>query len=396
MVSVEIARRPHSFVRELVLGLHLLWRDQRAGELTLIAAAIVIAVASVTTIGFFADRVQHALGRQANQLLGADLVIVSDRPIPGALESEARSRGLSVSRMLRFPSMAMRGERNTLSSIKVVTDGYPLRGEVRLADAPYGVERPAGGIPALGTAWIDDRLASQLGLARGERFELGRMTFSVAAIVTHEPDAGIGFISSAPRVIINEADIDSTGLVQPGSRIAYRVLVAGPPQGIDDYRSWAAKQLQPGQRIEGIRDARPEIRSALDRAEKFLSLTALVSVILAAVAIGLASRRFLQRHLDACAIMRCFGASHASLVRLYLVQFGLLGLIASAIGCALGVAAQAALAYWLGNIVAVELPAPSLLPALHGLVIGLALLLGFALPPSRGARTRSDAARAAA
>ncbi|MEN3355612.1 MAG: putative transport system permease protein [Betaproteobacteria bacterium] len=367
--------------QEFTLALRLLWRDHRAGELALIATAIVVAVASVTTVGFFADRVQHALGRQANQLLGADLVVVADRPIDGALEAEARARGLSVVRMLRFPSMAMRGDRNALASIKAVTSGYPLRGEVRLADAPYGAERRTGEVPASGTAWVDERLYNQLGLAPGDRFELGNLAFTVAAIVTHEPDAAIGFITGGPRVIINEADIAATGLVQPGSRIGYRLLVAGPAEAIDDYRAWAVKQLKPGQRIEGVRDARPEIRSALDRAEKFLSLTALVSVVLAAVAIGLSARRFLQRHLDACAMMRCLGAEQATVVRLYLTHFVVLGVIASAAGCALGIAAQTALAYWLGNIVAVELPRPGAMPAVHGMLTGLALLLGFALPP---------------
>ncbi|MGZ5127468.1 MAG: ABC transporter permease, partial [Burkholderiales bacterium] len=370
-----------TIMRELQLALRLLWRDHRAGELALIAIAIVIAVASVTTVGFFADRVQHALGRQANQLLGADLVIVADKPIAGALEEEARSRSLSVVRMMRFPSMAIRGDRSTLASVKAVTSGYPLRGEVRIASEPYGAERRADSVPQRGTAWIDERLNAQLALAPGDRFELGQLAFTVAGIVTHEPDASIGFINGGPRVILNEADIAATGLVQPGSRIGYRLLIAGPADAVDAYRAWAMKQLQPGQRVEGIRDARPEIRSALDRAEKFLSLAALVSVVLAAVAIGLSARRFLQRHLDSCAMMRCLGASQAMVVRLYLIHFLVLGVIASILGCALGIAAQAALAYWLGTIVSVELPPPGTLPAVHGLLTGLALLLGFAVPP---------------
>ncbi|MGZ5161293.1 MAG: ABC transporter permease [Burkholderiales bacterium] len=370
-----------SIMRELQLALRLLWRDHRAGELALIAIAIVIAVASVTTVGFFADRVQHALGRQANQLLGADLVIVADKPIAGALEEEARARSLSVVRMMRFPSMAIRGDRSTLASVKAVTSGYPLRGEVRIASEPYGAERRADSVPQRGTAWIDERLNAQLALAPGDRFELGQLAFTVAGIVTHEPDASIGFINGGPRVILNEADIAATGLVQPGSRIGYRLLIAGPADAVDAYRAWAMKQLQPGQRVEGIRDARPEIRSALDRAEKFLSLAALVSVVLAAVAIGLSARRFLQRHLDSCAMMRCLGASQAMVVRLYLIHFLVLGVIASILGCALGIAAQAALAYWLGTIVSVELPPPGTLPAVHGLLTGLALLLGFAVPP---------------
>ncbi|MDB5901648.1 MAG: hypothetical protein JWM26_526 [Betaproteobacteria bacterium] len=366
---------------EFTLALRLLWRDHRAGELALIAVAMVIAVASVTTVGFFTDRVQQALGRQANQLLGADLVVVSDKPVAAAIEAEARAGGLAAVRMTRFPSMAVQGKRNVLASIKAVTAGYPLRGELRLSDELYGKDRTASGIPQPGAAWIDERLATQLGLARGDRFELGRSTFTVAAILTHEPDVSIGFLNSAPRVVIDEADLEATGLVQPGSRIGYRLQLAGPVEAVEAFRASVASRLQPGQRIEGVRDARPEIRSALERAEKFLSLAALVSVVVAAVAIGLSARRFLQRHLDACAIMRCLGASQAKVMRLYLVHFAILGALASVLGCAIGAAAQALLAYWLGTIVTVELPPPGVLPAVHGVLTGLALLLGFALPP---------------
>ncbi|MES2562432.1 MAG: FtsX-like permease family protein [Pseudomonadota bacterium] len=366
---------------ELMLALRLLWRDHRAGELALIALAIVIAVGSVTTVGFFTDRVQHALGREANQLLGADLVVVSSQPLEPRIEALAREQGLSTVRMMRFPSMAIRGERSALASVKAVTEGYPLRGELRFTDALQGTPRKADRLPQPGTAWVDERLYTQLALTIGERIELGRSFFTVMGIVTHEPDASVGFLNAAPRIIINDADVAATGLVQTGSRIGYRLLVAGTSEAIDTFRSAIANTLQPGQRIEGIRDARPEIRSALDRAEKFLSLAALISVVLAAVAIGLSARRFLQRHLDACAVMRCLGATAAKVVRLYLVHFALLGLAASAIGCALGIAAQAALAYWLGSLVSVELPPAGWLPALYGLVTGLALLLGFALPP---------------
>ncbi|MGZ8156322.1 MAG: ABC transporter permease [Burkholderiales bacterium] len=367
--------------REILLGLRLLWRDHRAGELTLIGVAIVVAVASVTSVGFFTDRVHNALGRQANQLLGADLVIVGNRPLAAEFETLARARQLSAVRVMRFPSMAVSGERNVLASIKAVTPGYPLRGELRVSDELYGADRRADSIPKPGTAWVDERLYTQLGLQPGATFQLGRSTFTATALVTHEPDTAIGFINSGPRIIVNESDIEATGLVQPGSRINYRLQLAGPAERIEDYRAWAVGRLDPGQRIEGIRDARPEIRAALERAEKFLSLAALVSVVLAAVAIGLSARRFLQRHLDACAIMRCLGASEGTVMRLYLVHFLALGIAASALGCALGIAAQALLSQWLGALVSVELPRPGAMPAVHGVATGLALLLGFALPP---------------
>lgn len=366
---------------ELRLALRLLLRDQRAGELLLLSLAILIAVASVTTVGFFADRVQAALGRQANVLLGADLVVVGDRPLPSEFEHEARQRGLQVARMLRFPSMLLRGEQNVLASVKVVSPGYPLRGEVRIAERPYATDRRSDAIPVAGTVWVDERLYAQLGLALGEAVTLGRAQFRVAAILTHEPDTAVGFLNAAPRVHMNETDIAATGLIQPGSRIRYRLQLAGSEAAIEEYRAWLAPRLERGQRMEGIRDARPEVRSALDRAEKYLNLTALLSVVIAAAAIALSARRFLQRHLDGCAMMRCLGASQSLVLRLYLVHFVVLALAASLAGCAIGVGAQAILAQWLTALTSVPLPAPGWLPAAQGVATGLALLLGFAAPP---------------
>ena len=369
------------FFADAALALRLLARDWRAGELTLVAVAVVVAVASVTTVGFFADRVHQALSRQANQLLGADLVISGDRPLDTAFAVEADRRGLKVAQMLRFPSMTAGNGQSVLAEVKVVTDGYPLRGELRITDVQNTADRRATEIPAPGTVWVDERLLARLQLQAGDTLEIGNSRLPIGKIITQEPDSAIGFINAGPRVMLNNADIAATGLIQVGSRVRYRVLVAGAPAAIADYRGWVTPKLAPGQRVESIEDARPEIRSALERSEKFLSLAALLSVVLAAVAIALAARRFLQRHLDACAIMRCHGASQSRLVRLYLQQFVVLGAAASLAGCVAGFIAQHALALWLGSLVTVELPEPGWMPALHGFVTGLALLLGFALPP---------------
>jgi len=370
-----------SLIKEIGLALRLLARDWRAGELTLLAVAVVVAVAGVTTVGFFTDRVNQALSRQANQLLGADLVVSADRPLDAQFESEATRLGLQVTRMLRFPSMAAGNGQNVLAEIKSVTAGYPQRGELRITDVLYAPDRRATSIPAPGSVWVDEKLYTRLQLKPGDAVEVGQSRLPVSAIITQEPDSAIGFINAGPRVMMNEADLATTGLVQVGSRIRYRVQVAGTAAAVEVYRAWVETRLTPGQRVESIQDARPEIRSALERAEKFLSLAALFSVVLAAVAVALAARRFLQRHLDACAVMRCHGASRGRVVRLYVFQFIVLGCVASLIGCLAGLLAQHALALWLGGLVTVDLPAAGPLPALHGFVTGLALLLGFSLPP---------------
>ena len=368
------------------LSLRMLRRDWRAGELRVLAFALVIAVGGMTTVGFFADRVQLALSRQGNQLLGADLIIVSDHPIPGSYAKKAKRLGLAVSTAIKFPSMAAKGDSSILSEIKAVTAGYPLRGELRISEDFGAVSSPriahvADAIPSRGSAWVDEKLMIHLGLNRGDTIELGTKHFTVAALITQEPDYSIGFINLRPRVLINADDLAATGLVQQGSRIGYRLLVSGDEGAIGKFRSWAESHLMLGERIEGIRDARPEIKAALERAEKFLSLAALASVVLAAAAAALAVRRFTQRHLDGCAVMRCLGASQAAMLRLYMYHFIILGMIASSVGCVLGIIAQEALTYWLSGVVKAELPWPSVWPAVHGLLTGMVLLLGFALPP---------------
>jgi putative ABC transport system permease protein len=370
-----------SYMRAIALAWRLLGRDYRAGELTLIALAIVIAVASVTTVGFFTDRVRRVLDQQANRLLGADLVIADSRPLPQDLREEAARRGLAVTGILRFPSMVVYGDRNVLSDVRAVSPGYPLRGELRIADQLFGPDRVAGMIPEPGTAWVDERLHTSLDLPAGAAVGVGKTRLRVAAVATHEPGVELGFLGGAPRVVLNAADVPATELLQPGSRVSYRLYVAGEVEKVEAYRAWAQFRLPHGTRVEGIRDARPELRSALERAEKYLNLAALTSVLLAAVAIALATRRYLQRHLDACAIMRCLGASQGKITGLYVAHFIMLGALAAGIGIALGAGAQLLLAAWLGQVVNVALPATSVIPAVHGAAAGMLLLLGFALPP---------------
>ena len=376
------------------LSFRMLRRDWRAGELRVLAFALVIAVGGMTTVGFFADRVQLALSRQGNQLLGADLIIFADHPLPPHYADEARRLGLAVSTAIKFPSMAAKGETSLLTEIKAVTAGYPLRGELRISEDFSDVSSPrpthiANAIPAPGSAWVDEKLMIRLGLDRGDTIELGAAHFTVTALITQEPDYSIGFINLRPRVLINKADLPATGLVQQGSRVGYRLLVSGEDGVVENFRKWAQSHLTLGERIEGIRDARPEIKAALERAEKFLSLAALASVVLAAAAAALAVRRFTQRHLDGCAVMRCLGASQAAMLRLYLWHFAVLGLVASGAGCLLGFFAQEALTFWLSGLVKAELPYPSVWPGVHGLLTGMVLLLGFALPPLLNLRSVS-------
>ena len=364
------------------LAWRLLARDWRAGELRVLIAALVLAVASVGTVGFFTDRVKGALTRQANLLLGADLLLSGDRPLPDEFMREARSRGLAAVPALKFNSMVQLAGGTgaaVLADVKAVTTGYPLRGAIVLSDPSDSAGRVAQGVPPPGEAWIDSRLAARLGAQEGSRLAVGESTLTVGAIVQQDPEVTSGLLALGPRLMMNLDDVAATRLLQPGNRASYRLLVAG--DSVSAFRDWAQAHLQRGQRLESIRDLRPEVRQTLERAEQFLGLAALVAVMLAAVAVALAASRYLRRHLDAAAMMRCLGAPQRRILSLFTLQFLALGVGSSIVGCVLALAGQQLLIVLLGGIVSADLPSPGAWPALAAGASGLALLFGFALPP---------------
>lgn len=363
------------------LALRMLARDWRAGELRVLAAALVVAVASVTSVAFFADRVSRALVRDAHQLLGADLVLVSDRRWAPEVGAEIQRRGLQRAEAVNFISMARGTGGSQLAGVKAVSDNYPLRGRLRIAPAPNAPDAPASAGPARGTVWLEERLVSALGAPVGARLRLGNAEFEVTAVLTLEPERGANFFNIAPRLMMNAADVPATGLVQTGSRVWFYLYAAGEAPAVAAFEAWASSRLERGQRVENLESGRPEVRASIDRAQRFLGLTALLAAILAGVAIALGTRRFVERHLDGCAVMRCLGATQGRLLGLHGAEFLVLGAGASALGCLLGYVAQGAIASALGELLRAALPPPTALPAVQGFLVGLVLLLGFALPP---------------
>lgn len=352
----------------------------RAGEIRVLLFALVLAVAAMTAVGFFADRIEAALGRQGGMLLGGDLVVVSDQPVPPSFAARANESGLRIAQTMEFPSMVMRGDMGRLSEIKAVSAAYPLRGKLAIADEPFAPARnPAGG-PASGEIWIEPRLASLLEARQGEMLGVGERQLKVAAILQEEPARGGDMFSFAPRLLMNIDDVASTGLIQYGSRVRYRLLVAGKSGALNDFKAWAETRLERGMRIEDVKAARPEIRNALGKARQFLGLASMASVILAMVAMSLAGLRFARRHLDTCALMRCFGASQNRILLIFLLQAFVLGLAGSVIGCLLGFAAQEVLARLAGGLFVEALPPPTWAPAWGGMLAGMAAMLGVMLP----------------
>ena len=365
----------------LRLALRMLARDWRAGELTVLGIALVLAVAALTSVGFLTDRVEQALKLESHQLLGGDLLLTADHPWADRFRREAAARGLRQAESVTFPSMVSLGGNALLAEIKAVSAGYPLRGSLRTAPLLTAADAATSRVPQVGEAWPDERLAATLGLAPGTSLALGRSAVSSGPVLTLEPDRGMNVFALAPRLMINLADLPATGLIQTGSRASYRLHLAGDGAAVAAFDAWARTQLGRGERIESLDNARPEIRNVTERAQRFLRLAALLAVILAAVAVALAAERYMRRHLDGCAVMRCMGASARQLLLIHGGEFLLFGLVATLAGCCAGYAVQAALQQLLAGLLVARLPAPSLLPWLHGLLVGLTLIIGFALPP---------------
>lgn len=366
-------------IRVFRLGMQRLWRDGRGGELHLLLVAMVLAVGAVASVGFFADRVERSLTGEAAQLLGGDLLLVSDHPWPDALLDEARGHGLRAIRSWSFTSMALAGGKAELAGVKAVQDGYPLRGALRIAPAPNVPDREGWG-PLPGSVYVDARLAGLLGIAPGQSLHLGDATLRLAAILTFESDRGANFFAFVPRLMMNAADLPATGLIQPGSRINYQLALAGPEPAVNAFRRSVTPRLARGERLESIDNAQPEVRRALERAARFLRLAAMLAVVLAAVAIGLAVRRYVERNLDGCAVLRCLGARSGTVLGVLLSEFLVFGLAASLLGAALGFAVQEAIVGMLKNILPARLPAPGPFPLLLALGVGLVVAIGFVLP----------------
>ena len=371
------------------LGWRTLWRDFRSGELRLLILAVTLAVAALTAVGFFADRLKGGLQRDARQLLGGDAVVSSDNMTPQAFTAKARSLGLSVVGTLSFPTMGRandaQGGASKLVALKVVEAGYPLRGSLTVASEPGGTEAKTRAIPKSGEAWIDATLLDSLNLKMGDSVLLGDATFRISQVIVIEPDRGAGFMNFSPRVMINRADVAATGLIQPASRLTYRMAVAGEDAQVKPFVQWAKEEVKKpevrGLRIEALDNGRPEMSQTMDRAEKFLNLVALLAALLSAVAVALAARGFAASHLDDCAMLRVLGLSQRTIALSYTLEFALIGLLASGLGVAIGYAVHYGFVLLLAGLVEAALPAPTLWPVLFGLGMGLTLLFAFGLPP---------------
>lgn len=368
-------------LRPLTLALRSLAREWRSGELGVLLLALTVAVAALTGVGFLVSRISTAVALQASEVLAADIRIGSPQPIGNAYFDEARRRGLATASNTALLSVVFNGERSQLTNLRAVTAGYPLRGRVLIADEPFVAGHQAPGIPPRGEVWPDSKLLSAIDAHVGGDISIGASTFRIGHVLISRPDQGGTFAELAPSLLMNADDLAATQLVQPGSRVSYRALFAGERTRIDDFKAWLVAHKKQGERVHDITDASPQIRNAVDRAGRFLSLASLVSVLLCAIAVAMSARQYVQRHLDTVALLKTLGASRAFTLSVNVLQLLVVAIVAAVLGCAVGYLAQEWLLRTIRSLLAVDLPPASLVPAAIGFMTAIAVLIGFALPP---------------
>ncbi|MBB6092974.1 putative ABC transport system permease protein [Povalibacter uvarum] len=368
-------------MKALRLAFLALIRDAKSGELGVLALALLVAVSALTAVGFFTSRVSGAVDQQAGEVLAADLRVRSPNPIDREYFELATSRGLVTAELATFPSVVLKGDDTALTALRAVTSKYPLRGRVKVTDVPFGEAHEVDAMPGEREVWPEVRMLAQLNANVGDRITVGSAEFTITKILDYRPDQGAGFVDLAPSMLMRMEDLPATGLVQPGSRISYAALFAGDANAIKTLKQELETRRKAGERIVDLEEASPQIRSAIDRAGRFLNLSALVTILLAAIAVAIAARRYVVRHLDTAALMKSMGAPQSLVLQISVLELLMIGLLAGAIGTAIGFGAQAGIAILVKDLVRGVLPPPTLDAMWLGLMTSVLMLVGFALPP---------------
>ena len=362
-------------MRLLRLGLWLLRRERGSGEWRVLLLALTIGVGSVSTTGFLGDRIKRAMGEQGASFLGADLLVSSPRPI-----ETWPSHPLRTSSALEFTSMVAKDDAFQLATLRAVDAAYPLRGSVRIAPRPFAESAPRPAQPPPGTIYVAPDLLPLLAASVGDRVQIGEAHFTIAGVVAEEPGQLAGVFGLAPRVFLRADEVERTQVLQPGSRVTHLYQFAGKPDQLASFGATLKPALDSTQRLTGSREGVETLRGAFANADRYLQLTALVSLLLSVAAIAIAAHRHALRHYDQAALLRCFGATTAQLRTLYAVQLLTLGVLGSLLGVAIGAMTQQALAMLILPDAATRLPALGAAPVGVAIVSGLLALAGASLP----------------
>jgi len=397
------------------VSIKLLWRDWRGGQLNLIVSALVLAVTVVTAVSLLADRVERGINEQISAFLAADLALTGGIEISHEFKNQASELSLQTADIAQFNSMVFAADNNHLASIKAVENTYPLRGVIELVDdVDATAVRLSQNGPVSGEVWIEPRLLGLLDIKVGDDIEVGYSKLKVAALIINEPDRGNGLAGSGARVLMNHDDLPATQLVRPGSRVNYRLLMSGPERRVQAYQSWYAQRwliegyeaestrqgsytqnqtlqnsgldetvgqsVHPHYRLLTPQNAQQRLAEALQRGRGFLLLSGTIGVLLAGLAMALASHRYASRLTDQVALMKAWGQPSGAIRQSQLVRLSMIAAISTVLGMALGWLAHYFLLEVARGLFDAKLPLPGWRPWLVAGITGFVCVIGFALP----------------
>jgi len=371
------------------IDVKLLWRDWKGGQLNLVVSALVLAVMVVTAVSLFADRVERGLNKQISSFLASDLTVRGGIEISDDYRTKAAELNLKTADLALFRSMVFAGDANHLASVKAVSNNYPLRGQMELSDdLEVGKLSKRSNGPAQGEAWVEARLFNLLNIKIGDKIEVGYLDLTVTHLIVNEPDRGTGFTAAGARVMISLDDLPASQLVRPGSRIGYRFLMSGDDRSIESYKSWYEKReeaLKNSSELKHFRLVTPEnaeeqLADAMQRGRAFLLLSGTIGVLLAGLAMALASQRYASRLTDQVALMKAWGQSTSSIRRSQFLRLFIIAAVSTCLGMLLGWFSHYLLLEVAKGVLSVNLPLPGARPWIVAVITGFVCVLGFALP----------------
>ena len=354
-------------------------RDWRSGELKVLIAALFVAVAAISSINFFSDRVEIALMEETSRFIGADLQITGPREAEEAWLQEAENRGLEIGRSLLFATVSSTETEFQLSNVRAVDTSYPLKGNLNLTKADGSIT-PVNTKPEAGNVWVDSRLIQQLDAKIGDLVEVGVAEFEIAGVIESEPGRGGGLLNFLPRLVMNMEDVEKAQVIQPGSRVSWEYHFVGSREEIESYSAWYKDNSNSTWRQVGAKNGVPRIERTLDRAESFLGFASLASLILAGIAIAMVANRYSEHHFDHAAILRCLGCTQKDVLTIYGVNLLLIGVTTSILGAMAGFLIHLGLVELMASLLPPNLPLPSIQSFFVAIATGVCALVGFALP----------------
>lgn len=363
------------------LAFRLFFRELKRGELTIICAAIALAVMTVFTLSSITDRIGQAILQKSNAFIAADRVLASNHALPPAYLQRAKQAGLETATITFFDTMLFARDNMQLASVKAPSVGYPLKGEVKIKAGVNAPVQTLQAVPKEGEVWLSESVFTALNIQVGSQVELGAASFIASHILVEEPDAPFNLFSSSKRVLINASDIAKTQVIQAGSRVFYRQLYAGSNSQLQQFYTWLKPQLKENQNWYGVKDRQSPIANNLQRAEKFLLLAGLLGIILAAVAIAVSAKRYCERQYDSVAMMKTLGGSRKQIRAIYALHLTLVCALSLLIGLSVGFLLQYLAGQYMATSLAITLPPASFRPWLSALFIGVVCAVMFSIKP---------------